>query len=239
MWCASQATAEARLAEMVRCGGGAGGLCVSQTCAFKPSPLSLWQEGPHTASLLRMPDAARDTFFRLLTEWLPGRRYTQLYQGSRDGMTPRAFHAACDGKGPTLTLVRSEHGHCFGGYAGVPWDSGLRWLWWKKPHSLACPQAFLFSVGIPSHRGPTLFPSLPANGDEVVFCWGECGPSFNDGFMLRNHDAKADVPFDASSFCGIRADGMFADTLGLGAGTFTQSYNFMPEEVEVFLVSTK
>jgi hypothetical protein len=43
--------------------------------------------------------------------------------GSRDGWEARDFHSRCDGKGATLTVVRSEEGYVFGGYASVPWAS--------------------------------------------------------------------------------------------------------------------
>jgi BTB/POZ domain-containing protein KCTD9 len=41
----------------------------------------------------------------------------------RDGWTARDFHSKCDGKGATLTLVRSKEGYVFGGYTAVPWTS--------------------------------------------------------------------------------------------------------------------
>ena len=48
----------------------------------------------------------------LVKEWLRWKRVGEcLYRGSRDGMTPLAFHEACDGKGATLTLIRADVGH--------------------------------------------------------------------------------------------------------------------------------
>ncbi|MDR3740056.1 MAG: hypothetical protein P4L40_13670 [Terracidiphilus sp.] len=58
--------------------------------------------------LRHVPGEKRSAFVHTLTgKWLPrGRRVGPLlYRGSRDGMTPRAFHRCCDGKGPTLVLV--------------------------------------------------------------------------------------------------------------------------------------
>ncbi|TNV77001.1 hypothetical protein FGO68_gene15724 [Halteria grandinella] len=43
-------------------------------------------------------------------------------RGSRDGFRAEAFHALCDGKGPTLSVIKSESGHVFGGYTTVSWD---------------------------------------------------------------------------------------------------------------------
>jgi len=56
-----------------------------------------------------------------------GRRLTAdklLYLASCDGFESRKFHKLCDRKGPTLTLVRTDTGHIFGGYTCVPWSKG-------------------------------------------------------------------------------------------------------------------
>ena len=70
-----------------------------------------------------------------LLGWLPGPHYTPkgqawtlIYRGSRDGWWASNFHAACDGKGPTLVLVlgaASDDGREFvaGGYAAASWTS--------------------------------------------------------------------------------------------------------------------
>ena len=39
------------------------------------------------------------------------------------GFTAAKFHNLCDGKGPTLSLIKTVAGHTFGGYARVNWDS--------------------------------------------------------------------------------------------------------------------
>ena len=58
-----------------------------------------------------MADTAVDGLQALLG-WLPsphyapeGQAWTLIYRGSRDGWKASNFHAACDGKGPTLVLV--------------------------------------------------------------------------------------------------------------------------------------
>ena len=35
------------------------------------------------------------------------------------------FHYCCDGKGPTLTVVQSEHEQIFGGYTSIPWSRSI------------------------------------------------------------------------------------------------------------------
>ena len=49
------------------------------------------------------------------------------WRSTRDGMTPEAFHAGCDGKIPTLTIVKvitNNKSLVFGGYATESWAGG-------------------------------------------------------------------------------------------------------------------
>ena len=76
-----------------------------------------------------------------------------LYLASEHGFDSRAFHHRCDNKGPTVTLVRTETGHIFGGYASVPWSRGElktkppRWV----PTYVEDPEAFVFRLCAPSN----------------------------------------------------------------------------------------
>ncbi|TNV76944.1 hypothetical protein FGO68_gene8003 [Halteria grandinella] len=60
---------------------------------------------------------------KLLLEGLQCKKFKLelLMRGSRDGFRADAFHALCDGKGPTLSVVKSESGSIFGGYTTVSW----------------------------------------------------------------------------------------------------------------------
>ena len=45
-----------------------------------------------------------------------------LYRATRDGWSASDFHTRCDGRGPTITLVRCDHsGSTFGGFCSLPW----------------------------------------------------------------------------------------------------------------------
>jgi len=45
-----------------------------------------------------------------------------LYVASRDGDRGIDFHEKCDGKGPTVTIIKSTTGYVFGGYTDVSWS---------------------------------------------------------------------------------------------------------------------
>ena len=54
--------------------------------------------------------------------------FVLLYRASRDGWVASKFHAICDHRGPTVTVVRS--GDCiFGGYTEESWDKGKLCRW--------------------------------------------------------------------------------------------------------------
>jgi len=54
---------------------------------------------------------------------LSGKNVQLLFRASRDGFTAQAFHSKCDGKSPTITFIKSEHGYIFGGYTQAQWKS--------------------------------------------------------------------------------------------------------------------
>ena len=49
--------------------------------------------------------------------------FVLLYRASRDGWVASKFHAICDHRGPTVTVVRSGD-YIFGGYTEESWDKG-------------------------------------------------------------------------------------------------------------------
>ena len=63
-----------------------------------------------------------------------------LYRASRDGCDPIDFHSRCDGKGPTLSLIRTEEHNCIGGFTNAKWSSPNK-TEFKKDES-----AFLFNL---------------------------------------------------------------------------------------------
>ena len=50
-----------------------------------------------------------------------GKQWHLCFRASENGYSARAFHFACDNKGPTVTLVRVGD-NVFGGYTDKSWD---------------------------------------------------------------------------------------------------------------------
>jgi len=61
----------------------------------------------------------------ILVNWLPKKYQTRslkmIFRASKKGYACTAFHARCDNKAPTITVVKSKNGNVFGGFTTVPW----------------------------------------------------------------------------------------------------------------------
>ena len=206
---------------------------------------------PLCASVLStVPVSCVRQLLAALLVWLPGRTVGPLlYRGTRNGLTPAAFHAACDGKGPTLTLITadaktyeySSQGErvtscVFGGYAGVSWDSSGKYV--------PCTDAFLFSLQGPHTPALTRFPLKPTGKSftKALYCDAQWGPCFGRGDLrlgslnsgIRNCGAAA-VPFDWQNSRSRPGD-TFVDVLKKGEFTFTGFHRLAVREVEVYSV---
>ena len=76
-----------------------------------------------------------------LNNWinpLKSLKFDLLFTASINGDGSNSFHEFCDGKGPTVTVVKGENGFIFGGYVTVPFSSD------NKSHY--DDKAFLFSL---------------------------------------------------------------------------------------------
>ena len=61
-----------------------------------------------------------------------------LYQISKDGASPITFHEKCNNKGPTITIIKTDDGHIFGGYNPISWINEAMYN--------ECDDSFIFSL---------------------------------------------------------------------------------------------
>ena len=61
-----------------------------------------------------------------------------LYRFTRDGTTFDKLYPKIADKGDTITIVKSNHGKVFGGYASIPWKNVAT--------TMKDPKAFIFSL---------------------------------------------------------------------------------------------
>lgn len=202
-------------------------------CWLQPTSL-------HDSAILPTISSVTQKVFlsELRKNWLPNKWFELLYRGSRNGMTPAAFHNTCDRKGPTLVLIAAQSARLpvsvFGGYASLSWSSDRR-----RVSSAEAFETFLFSVTNPAVSGVIKMPVIHQSDDEqAMFCFAGAGPVFgDDAIALRNGALDPYTPFDNKSCCLIASSGnAFGDPLGLAFRTFTGGKVFKPIEVEVWAV---
>jgi hypothetical protein len=148
-------------------------------------------------------------------------RWQLIYKASRDGFDANAFHTRCDGKGPTMTIVRSNNNYLFGGYTSVAWGVDGTY----KTDTTA----FLFTLTNPHNIPPTKYQIDPAKSANAVRHHSGHGPMFGSSQDLRlaansnsNNSSRTTFP------------GSYIDTTGKGNNTFTGALNFTASDIEVF-----
>ena len=98
-----------------------------------------------------------------------------LYRATRDGFTGQAFHAKCDGKGNTISIIKNNLNNVFGGFASSAWNSAGQYI--------NDPNAFLFSL----RRGGVSYKDKFAVKDAVHALLGNAsyGPTFGGGYDIH------------------------------------------------------
>ena len=145
---------------------------------------------------------------------LNGRKWSLLYQGSRDGFLAYDFHSNCDYKPNTLTIVKSTSGHIFGGFTNILWNI-IRSFTYDK-------NAFIFSLVNKENR-PLLFEHSSSDINSIVTHPYYC-PTFG-----RGHD------FHISNFSNTNTNSY--SNIGL---TYTHpEYEFGSERAKTILAGTQ
>ena len=68
---------------------------------------------------------SNQTYLVQLSEWLKpvsqsNTHWNLCWRASRDGSAASTFHSLCNGKGPTVTIIKVNQ-NIFGGYVSVSW----------------------------------------------------------------------------------------------------------------------
>ncbi|CAG8793698.1 13893_t:CDS:1, partial [Racocetra fulgida] len=74
----------------------------------------------------------------------PSYKFKLLLRGSHDGFTPKMFHAYCDQKGPTVTVIHTTKKKIIGGYNPLDWHS--RFISHSMDNYERTNESFIFSL---------------------------------------------------------------------------------------------
>ena len=154
---------------------------------------------------------------KLICDWISVDRkvnMTLLYKATRDGDSSSAFHNKCNGKSPTLTLVKTSNGYRCGGFTNAPWDSRGDY---KQDND-----AFVFSMDTRSK-----YKSTDSNS---IYCGSDYGPTFGDGYDLCLENGF--LTAENSNRCNCPSTYKTVKQSELTGG----EYNFTVKECEVYLI---
>jgi len=82
----------------------------------------------------------------------------------------------CDGKGATITVVKSSGGYMFGGYTDVAWSQ-------SSTYKSSC-TSFLFSLKCHAGLGPLKMDVKSGSNNHAVYHISGYGPTFGGGHDL-------------------------------------------------------
>jgi hypothetical protein len=157
-----------------------------------------------------------------------------LYRGSRDGISPAAFHSKCDGKANTVTIIKTDKNYVFGGYTASPWKSARETYGYDST-------AFIFSLrrnGTSSQSNSDKFKVRDAN--TAIYYDSDAGPAFgsyketylSDIFVSLNGPYQNAADFGASYNTGTMSP-RSGEAKNYLAGEFTL---WILDEIEVYQI---
>jgi len=179
-----------------------------------------------------------NNYLSTLSNWLKpvmqskSSHWNRCWRASLDGWSANTFHSLCDNRGPSVTIIRVGQ-YIFGGYTSASWSSSNKWLYSST--------AFIFSLVNKPGWGPVTFkpPGTHSSYQRATYCYYNYGPSFGGGhdihiatYASSNTNSYSNLGHGYSPPAGHSYHTSFTKAFLAG------SYNFQPDEVEVFYEST-
>ncbi|CAH3030675.1 unnamed protein product, partial [Porites evermanni] len=158
-------------------------------------------------------------------------RWRRCWRASVDGWAASTFHSQCDGKGPTVTIIRVGR-YIFGGYASVSWGSSTGYQYDSK--------AFLYSLVNKPGLGPVKLlqtGKYSSSRAHSINSASSYGPIFGGG-----HDVLISNYASSNTNSNSNLGYTYYSPRGYGftsAQTFLAgSRYFTPDEIETFYETT-
>nr|XP_058971550.1 uncharacterized protein LOC131797909 [Pocillopora verrucosa] len=157
----------------------------------------------------------------LSSEWS---RFVKCWHAKTDGWAASTFHSNCDGRGPTVTIIKVNDS-IFGGYTDVSWGPSGSCFW-----SYAT-KAFLFSFNNVKGYNPVKLTQYRYQQYAMYTC-SYYGPTFGSGHDIRIYDDAVNNQHSYTE-CGQTYSNPTGYS-GVKCGFFTGSHYFTPSDIEVF-----
>ncbi|KAL9961791.1 hypothetical protein ACROYT_G030811 [Oculina patagonica] len=149
--------------------------------------------------------------------------FVRCWHANTDGWVAPTFHANCDGKGPTVTIIKVSD-YIFGGYTDVSWYSSCSYS--------AASKAFLFSLYNINGYAPVQLTQFDNYANVAMYGCSSYGPTFGGHDIYISDDAVNNN--DSSSHCGHSYSAPPGYSTHSNCPFFAGSYRFSPTDIEVF-----
>ncbi|EGG19349.1 hypothetical protein DFA_02136 [Cavenderia fasciculata] len=157
-------------------------------------------------------------------EWLGSHKKLNLiYKATKDGFEAKSFHDKCDGKGATITFIKSIEGEVFGGYNSQSWNSD------NNQDGYGDTNCFIFTIINNYGREPTKFVAIPGFTDGYVYGYSTHGPMFGSDIQICSNSNN-----DINSYSGFPHHYHESSKISQGRYTFCSFDEIAMEEIEVF-----
>jgi len=142
-----------------------------------------------------------------------------LFRTSVNGDSASTFHQKCDGKGATITFIKTTNGKRIGGFTMIPWTNAGGT--YKED-----PEAFIFSLDATQKFVQYRY------SNNAVYHNSGYGPTFGGGFdIYLANGCKS----NQSSYCNSNHTYGFYNSYNL-VNPGTQTTNFQVTDYEVYLI---
>jgi alpha-tubulin suppressor-like RCC1 family protein len=129
--------------------------------------------------------------------------WTLCYRRSTHGASASTFHARCDNKGETMTIIRLVNGSLIGGYAAAGWNGA------SSGYVTNAGNSFLFGITAAEYSGCT-------NTSYCMYNRSDYGPTFG-GHNLRIYNDMSSLYYSLSTSYGYSmSDNWFGSSSGRG-----------------------
>ena len=123
----------------------------------------------------------KDFLFKNLFDNVPN--YRLMFRASAVDFNPFKFHEACDRRGPTLVVARSEN-YLFGGYVDKSWESPDKWSFKSTPN------AVIFSV-----TNNQIYKQRSEINSKSILCRKDSGPCFGMKELALTYEGRVSANF--------------------------------------------
>ncbi|XP_068736574.1 uncharacterized protein [Montipora capricornis] len=156
-------------------------------------------------------------------------RFVKCWRAKTDGWAASTFHSNCDGKGPTVTIIKVGS-YIFGGYTDLSWYS-------SSCGYASSSKSFIYSLQNINGYAPIKLQVKSGRQHYAIYRCSNYGPTFGPGDIYISNNAASNQ--ESYTWCGFSyplPPGYYSSSYS--CRFYAGSYKFTPTDIEVFYETT-